>query len=129
MKHLIKFLLIVILFTITVSAQQMYFCEGVTNDGYPRNSSDLFTIPRDGGYLYALVKLSYAIECDEVTYFIYKINSYGDRSFYTSYYQDVNSSWSWFWKQITFYEPGLYEVEVVDCYDYSIASGRLRIQY
>ncbi|MEP0862186.1 MAG: hypothetical protein HRF52_12195 [Ignavibacterium sp.] len=107
----------------------MYFCEGVTSDGYPRNSSDVFTIPRDGGYLYMLVKLRYEIECDEVTYFIYKVDSYGNKSYDNSFYQDVNGNWNWFWKEVTFYNPGLYEVEVYDCYDYKFASGRLRIEY
>lgn len=129
MKNLINLILFLIPFTVTVSAQQLFFCEGVTSDGYPRNSSDVFTIPRDGGYLYMLVKLRYEIECDEVTYFIYKVDSYGNKSYDNSFYLDVNRNWNWFWKQVTFYKPGLYEVEVYDCYDYKIASGRLRIEY
>ncbi|AFH49711.1 Hypothetical protein IALB_2006 [Ignavibacterium album JCM 16511] len=129
MKTIYGSLIITILLAVTVPAQQMYFCEGVTSDGYPLNSSDVFTIPKDGGYLYVLVKLSYSIECNKVTYFIYNVDSYGNKSFDNSFYQDVNRNFNWFWRQVTFYKPGLYEIEVYDCYDYKVASGRLRIQY
>ncbi|MFN3871647.1 MAG: hypothetical protein ACK4R9_01460 [Ignavibacterium sp.] len=129
MKSIKYGLLFLILCSFQIFSQQLFFCEGVTSDGYPENASDEFTIPSDGGYLYALVRLSYQINCDEVTYYIYKIDSYGNKKYDNSFNQNVNRNWNWFWKEITFYKPGTYKIEVVDCYNYTVASGRLKIKY
>ena len=128
MKSIIKyFSAIIILFLLsitTLKAQDMYFCEGVDDDGYPIRESSSFTIPDDGGYLYVLVRLPYEVDCSSISFDIYRNGNYDN-----TIYMDTNDNWIWFWKQITFYKSGTYKIYVYDCYEEMLTSGRLKINY
>lgn len=104
------------------SAQSMYFCEGVSNDGYPITESSTFNIGRDGGYVYVLVRLPYAVGCRSVRLEIYRNDAYDN-----TIYVDTEKDWVWFWKQITFYKTGTFSVYAYDCNDYLLTSGSVRI--
>lgn len=106
------------------NSQTIYFCEGVTNDGYPITESSVFNIGRDGGYVYVLVRLPYEIACRSVRFEIYKNGAYDN-----TIYVDTEKNWVWFWKQVTFYSAGTYDFDVYDCFDYRLTSGSVRIQY
>ncbi|MCC7157992.1 MAG: hypothetical protein IT281_00475 [Ignavibacteria bacterium] len=106
------------------NSQTMYFCEGVTNDGYPQTESSVFNIGSDGGYVYVLVRLPYEIACRSVRFEIYRNGEYDN-----TIYVDTEKSWVWFWKQITFYKAGNYTAYAYDCFDYMLTSGSVKIQY
>ncbi|NWG28326.1 MAG: hypothetical protein HXY48_07300 [Ignavibacteriaceae bacterium] len=112
------------LFISAVNAQTMYFCEGVDEDGYPINEATSFTIPPDGGYLYVLIRLPYEVDCKSVRFVIYRNGDYDN-----TIYVDTEYNWSWFWKKITFYKRGTYDIYAYDCYDYELAYDVLRINY
>ena len=107
-----------------LNAQTMYFCEGVDDDGYPITEASSFTIPDDGGYLYALIRLPYEIGCKSVRFEIYRNGDYDN-----TIYLDTEYDWTWFWKQINFYKRGTYEFYVYDCDDYELTRGEVRIDY
>lgn len=109
-------------------SQSIYFCEGVDSEGYPKNPSSVFNISKDGGYLYVLVELPYQVQCHSVSFVIYKTDS-GNMKYDNTIYVDVERNWTWFWKQITFYQTGKYTVYVYDCDDNLLTSGDVRIQY
>jgi hypothetical protein len=112
------------------SAQTLYFCEGVSDNGKPITPSSTFNIPSGGGYFYFLVKLPYEIGCYSVNYEIYKENSRGQMVYNTTILQDdMQSSWTWFWKKVTFYETGYYRVDVVDCYSNVLTSSYVTIKW
>ncbi len=104
-------------------SQSIYFCEGVDDDGEPINESSVFTIPDNGGYLYALIQLPYSVDCDFVVLEIYRNGSYDN-----TISIETESDWSWFWKKITFYKAGEYTIDVYDCYDEFITTGSLEIE-
>jgi len=105
--------------------QEIYFCENVDNDGYPVNESKSFTIPDNGGYLYVLIRLPYAVDCNSVSFEIYRNGDYDN-----TIDLDTDTNWTWFWKQITFYKSGSYSVKVYDgCYDDLLVSGKVRINF
>lgn len=106
------------------SSQTMYFCEGVSNDGYPQTESSVFNIGSGGGYVYVLVRLPYEIACRSVRYEIYRNGEYDN-----TIYLDTEKNWVWFWKQVTFYKSGNYTVYAYDCFDYMLTSGSVKIQY
>ncbi len=106
------------------NAQSIYFCEGVTDDGYPITESSTFNIGSGGGYVYVLVRLPYEIACRSVRMEIYKNNAYDN-----TIYVDTEKNWVWFWKKVTFYDSGKYEVDVYDCFDYKLTSGSVRINW
>ncbi|MDO8549299.1 MAG: hypothetical protein Q7S39_03980 [Ignavibacteria bacterium] len=105
-------------------AQTLYFCEDVDADGYPVNESSVFSIPKDGGYLYTLVRLPYEVDCYSVRYEIYRNGDYDN-----TIYVDVEKDWTWFWKKITFNESGTYEFYAYDCDDNLLTSGEVKIKY
>jgi hypothetical protein len=114
------------LFALTENAnsQTMYFCEGVSNDGYAITESSVFNIGRDGGYVYVLVRLPFEVACRSVRLEIHRDGNYDN-----TIYVDTEKNWTWFWKQITFYSAGKYTIYAYDCFDYLLTSGSVRIQY
>ena len=130
-KIFFRLILFITLSAPATLAQNLYFCEGVDDDGYAIKSSSVFDIPDDGGYLYFLVRMGSGneIECDEVLYDIYKVSSSGKEIFDNTIYQDVETDWNWFWKKITFYDPGSYKVYVYDEDWKLLTSGNVRINY
>ncbi len=132
MKKILLFVLLVVA-SVTISqslkAQSLYFCESVSSDGYPQGESTVFTIPSAGGYLSVLVRLPYTVDVYSVRYEIYKSDGYGNESYVNTIYQDTEKNWEWFWKQVTFYETGVYNVYVYDTNNYLLTSGSVRIKY
>jgi len=133
MKSLLKFLSIISLFFIlsvgTGFGQSLYFCEGVDDDGYPEGESSSFTIGSNGGYLYTLVRLNYEVNSDKVYFDIYKVNSRGKETFDNTIDMETESNWTWFWKKITFYDDGTYNVYVTDEDGYPLVSGSVKISF
>ena len=112
-----------------LKAQSIYFCEDVDEDGYPENESTSFTIGSDGGWLKILVKLDDEVDCNEVKYVSYKLSRSGKEKYDNTIYQDVEENWVWFWKQVTFYDDGKYNVYVYDKYDNFLASSSVNINF
>ena len=130
-KALLFVLLLAASFTLSqsVKAQTMYFCESVSNDGYPNGESSVFNIPSAGGYLNVLVRLPYSVDVTSVRYEIYKVDRNGNESYDNTIYQDTQRDWVWFWKQVTFYDPGTYNIYLYDPSNYLLTSGSVKIQY
>lgn len=112
-----------------VKSQSLYFCEDVDSDGYPVSESSVFNISSKGGYLKFLVRLPYNISTSSVSYVIYKVDEYGNEKYESTIYQDVESNWSWFWKEVTFYNSGVFNIAVYDGDNNYLTSGQISIQY
>ncbi|MCC6864661.1 MAG: hypothetical protein IT280_00720 [Ignavibacteria bacterium] len=108
----------------STNSQSIYFCEGVSNDGYPITESSVFNIGSGGGYVYVLVRLPYEVACNSVRFEIYKNGNYDN-----TIYVDTEKNWAWFYKQVTFYDSGRYSFYVYDCFDYQLTSGSVKIQW
>ena len=114
-----------ILITGSCFSQDIYFCEDVDDDGYPVNESSSFTIPDEGGYLYVLVRLPYSVDCSSVSFEVYRNGDYDN-----TIALDTDADWTWFWKKITFYKSGNFNIKVYDdCYDDLLVNGRVSIDY
>lgn len=132
-KRILPLLLFFILISgsqLKLTAQNLYFCEGVDDNGYPKNESTVFTIQSGGGSLYFLVRLPYEVGCTYVNYYLYTVD-YNERETYstTIKQEEMGTNWSWFWKKITFYETGTYKVYVYDCNNRMLVSSTIKIKY
>jgi hypothetical protein len=107
-----------------LKAQSIYFCESVDGDGYPISESSVFNIGSNGGYLDVLVRLPYEVACRSVRFELYRNGKYN-----TTIYMDTERNWVWFYKQITFYDSGTWDIDVYDCYDSKLTSGSVRIKF
>ncbi|HRB00158.1 MAG TPA: hypothetical protein PK294_06960 [Ignavibacteria bacterium] len=112
-----------------VKSQSIQFCEDVDSEGMPVSESTVFNISSKGGYLKFLVRLPYKISTSSVSYVIYKIDGDGNENYESTIYQDVEGSWSWFWKEVTFYDSGVYNIAVYDGDNNYLTSGQISIQY
>ena len=112
-----------------VKSQSLYFCESVDSEGYPVSESTVFNISSNGGYLKFLVRLPYKISTSSVSYVIYKVDEDGNENYESTIYQDVENTWSWFWKEITFYNSGVFNIAVYDGDNIYLTSGQISIQY
>ncbi len=113
----------------TVYSQTLQFCEDVSSDGAPIKPSTVFLISTKGGYLKCLTSLPYRVGTSNVSYEVYKIDSEGNETYDTSIPQTVDPSWTWFWKEITFYDEGRYNIYVYDSDKNFLASQQIRVQY
>jgi hypothetical protein len=131
MKKLVLLFFMFILFFAadTLKSQTIYFCEGVDDDGNPLGASSTFSIPYEGGYLYALVKLPVATNCSEVYYDIYDVKGSAKNYNTTLTQSGLSNKWDWFWKKITFNYSGNYHIKVNDCNGKELADGYVKVKY
>ena len=113
----------------SLQAQVLLFCEDVDENGYPKNESSAFSIAWEGGRLKVLVKLDDEIDCKKVKYVIYKVPGNGIEKYDTTITQTVQENWIWFWKEITFYDEGKYNIYAFNQYDNFLASGTVKINF
>lgn len=117
-------------FTINFAySQTLQFCEDVSKDGVAIGPSSVFSISSKGGYLKSLTTLPYRIGTQKVSYEVYKIDSDGNETYDNTINQDVDPSWTWFYKEITFYNEGRFNIYVYDSDKNFLASSQIRIQY
>lgn len=110
-------------------SQSLYFCEDVSQSGDAVSSSSVFNIGKNGGYFKFLVKIPYRIGTSSVSYEIYKVDSDGYESYDNTIIQDVEPSWTWFYKEVTFYRAGRFNVYVYDGDKNFIVSETVSVQY
>ena len=132
-KFLVAFFLLFtfLMLSKAVYSQKLVFCEGVDSKGKPQSPSSTFSIPKGGGYFYFLVNLNgYELGCTYVNYDIYEVNSDNTETYSTTINQyEMQTSWTWFWKKVTFYTAGDYRVYVYDCNGSILTSAYLTITY
>jgi hypothetical protein len=118
-----------LLFLATSSkAQSLYFCESVDKDGYAINESNTFIIGSNGGYFDFLVRMPYDLRSYYVNYDIYEVEYDGTEKFNNTIRQDSQPDWQFFWKEVTFYDPGTYKIYVYDDDDYLITSSTVKVK-
>src|SRR2546421_12833279 len=93
------FAVLLLAFGSAAYSQSMSFCESVSGSGNCNGSSSVFTISSNGGYLDVLINIPYDLNCRSVRYEVYRNGDYDN-----TIYQDTQSSWQWFYKEITFYK-------------------------
>ncbi len=113
----------------TAFSQSLQFCEDVGSNGAPIKPSTVFDISNKGGYLKCLTTLPYRVGTSSVSYEVYKIDSEGNEKYDNSIQQTVDPGYTWFWKEITFYDEGRYNIYVYDSDKNFLASQQIRIQY
>ncbi len=121
--------LLAFVFIGSASSQSLQFCEDVSSDGAPINASSVFNISSKGGFLKLLTTLPYRVGTTSVSYEVYRIDSDGNENYDNSIWQDVEPSWTWFWKEVTFYDAGRFNIYVYDSDKNFLASSRITIQY
>jgi hypothetical protein len=127
LKSVLVFTLFVLIST-TARTQYLYFCEDVDDNGDPVEKANSFIINSEGGYLYFYVDVGQNVNCTEIHYSIYSVDSYGSETYENSIYQDVEKTWAYFWKKVNFYHTGDYNVYVYDDNYNQIAKGTVRIK-
>lgn len=130
--NLFKYILTVIVFLLCANvsfSQLLQFCEDVGTSGSPIGESSVFNISEKGGYLKFLVSLPFRVGTKAVSYEIYKVDDDGYETYDNSITQDVEPSWTWFWKEVTFYRAGRFNVYVYDGDRNFLTSSTIRIQF
>lgn len=116
-------------FNSTSYSQSLQFCEEVSSSGAPINTSTVFNISDKGGFLKFLTTLPYRVGTPSVSYEIHKVDADGNETYDNTIYQDVDPSWMWFWKEVTFYNAARYNVYVYDGDKNFLASAQVRVQF
>lgn len=122
-----RLVIILLLFIPTLlSAQQVFFCESVDRLGIPKNASKEFTIGSDGGFIKILVKQNKEIGSENVVFDVYKLEN-GKEHFNNTLKMSIQPAVTWFYKEITFFKSGDYNVYVYDERDKLLGVGTVKI--
>jgi hypothetical protein len=123
-----KILLISLLLTANFAfSQQVIFCESVTAEGNPVNQAKEFSIGDKGGFFKVLVKPGKQIEARNVVFDVYLMKE-DKETFNSSIKMDVAPGLTWFYKEVTFFQPGEYHVYVYDDRDQVLGVGQVDIK-
>ncbi len=117
MKKALKFALSGFLFFMpffieSAIAQRLYFCDSVSVNGDPVGLNQQFFIPQEGANIAMLIKLPSPVEATQVELRFFKADSLNNEMFLSTVAIDVQTSWTWFWKEINFTLPAHYKVYV-----------------
>lgn len=113
-----------------VNAQDVIFCERVDQTGNPVNQSTSFKIGKAGGFFNVLFRQKNSVNCEEATfdiYFVEKEKAKEKETFMSSVKMKVNPDANWFFKEITFFKPGLYRVYIYSEKDRILGAGKVEI--
>lgn len=112
-----------------LQAQSLHFCDSISNNE-PYGIKDDFLIDENGCSVCFLVVLTEAVNCTYVNYVIYKLDDNYEEEYTTTFLQDgMENEWTWFWKVIDIYSPGVYVVYVHDCNSNLLAKETLTVHY
>ncbi|MCB0722302.1 MAG: hypothetical protein KDC42_08355 [Ignavibacteriae bacterium] len=124
------------IFATDVHSQQkqlLYFCETYDEaNGREVGVSDIFEIPPTGGYLTVMVNLApigTVIGTTDVDLKIYKVEN-GELRYISTEPFNVETDWDYiFFSEITFYEEGIYKVELDKGDGTYVCSGYVEIVF
>lgn len=120
--------ILLFLFSFSLRAQTLYFCEGADSIGKPVNSNDSFFIAKNGGYITLLVSVNGKLFSDYAEFVIYNFDAATGKEIYDNTVRvDAAYNWTYFWKQIVFYNEGIYHVHVFNDEKKQLCEGSVTI--
>ncbi len=122
-----KILLLFLLIPFFANSQLVIFCENVDHIGNPKNASPEFTVSKKGGFLKLLVRLKKKANTNSVVIDIFRMKG-EKRELDNSIKMNVNPFMTWFYKEVTFYKEGEYQVNVYDETGKMLAVGKVLIK-
>ena len=109
------------------NSQLAIFCEKVDHIGNPKNASTEFTVSKNGGFLKLLVRLKRKANTSSVIIDIFRKNG-EKKELDNSITMSINPFMTWFYKELTFYQEGEYQVNVYDEKGKLLAVGKVLIK-
>ena len=111
------------------SAQfSLAFCEDVTSDGKPTRSSNSFLVGTNGSALKCLLKVEGKLNTEQIDYRIYIINEAGKEEELLRMPQKVQPDWNYTWKELVFFDPGIYRVKIYNDKGAYLTSANLSVK-
>jgi hypothetical protein len=126
-----KYLLVLSFWLIAFAAKAQFslsFCESITANGEAVRASNSFTVGNNGSLLKLLVKGSEGFNSAKLEVKIFYINDNGDEEELSVFNQDVESGWNYVWKEIGFFNPGVYRVKVYNKEGTYLTSANLSLK-
>jgi hypothetical protein len=122
-----KILILFLLIPFLANAQMVIFCENVDHIGNPKNESSEFTVSKKGGFLKLLVRLGRKANTNSVVIDIFRVKD-DKRELDNSIKMTINPFMTWFYKEVTFFKEGEYQVNVYDEKGKMLAVGKVLIK-
>jgi hypothetical protein len=112
-----KLLFASLFFLIASAASAQYsltFAYSVDSDGNTSSDAAKFSM-RDGDEIRMLVRNSKGLSTTQLQFKIYKMDSYGEKTYSTTFYYDMKSTSSvWAYKGIICHSSGYYFIEILN---------------
>jgi hypothetical protein len=127
MKKII-FILLVFLAPSLVEAQRLVFCESVSEKGEAIDPSNFFVIGDKGGFFNVLIRLDRPVGSTAVTFDVFQLNEEGKEVFDNTIRMKTTPELTWFYKEVTFYREGRYNVYAYDEKNRLLGAGVVEIR-
>lgn len=126
-----KYILILAMFLFGTNANCQYtlvFCEDVTEEGKPVTVSNQFMVDRDGGALRILLRTDGKLNTDKLDFKIFFVSENGNEEEIIKLSQATETDWSFVWKEIVMYDPGMYRIKVYNSKGTYLTSANLTLR-
>ena len=113
MKKLLFAIAFLLMAGLAFAQSTLSFAYSVDDKGYTNSDNAKFTI-REGNEIKMIVRSPNGLNTSLLQYKIYFMDAYGNKTYSTTFNQDVTSTWITAWKGIIPHAKGFYFIEVVN---------------
>ena len=106
----------------------MVFCESVSEKGEAIDPSNFFVIGDKGGFFKILIRLDRPVGSTAVTFDVFQMNEEGKEVFDNTIRMKTTPELTWFYKEVTFYREGKYNVYAYDEKNRLLGAGMVEIR-
>jgi hypothetical protein len=128
MKKLGALIILVALIKLGSAQYSLTFCENVSDDGKPSKTSNSFMVAHGGSSLKFLLKADNKLNSDNMEFRIFYINDSGKEEEVSKLPQKVEPTWNYAWKEVVFFDPGIYRVKVYNSKGSYLTSANLSVK-
>ncbi len=107
----------------------LVFCEDVSTDGKPMMVSNQFMVDADGGVLKYLLRTDDKFNTDQLDFRVYYMNDAGAEEEIQRLPQQIEPEWTYAWKEMVMFDPGLYRVKIYTAKGTYLTSANLTIKH
>src|ERR1043165_1359414 len=104
------------------------FCEDVTKEGKPVMVSNQFMVDAEGGVMKFLLRTDGYFNADQLDFRIYYVGESGLDEEIVRLPQTIQPDWTFAWKEVVMFDPGLYRVKVFTSKGTYLTSANLNIK-
>jgi len=128
MKKCILFLCLSFIFLSGKTQFSLSFCETISDDGSPQNTSVSFSRHNDSSVLKFYITADGKLETPGLDFVIYYVNNDGNEEQLIKVVQKTEPEWNYAWKEVVLFTPGTYRIKIYNANGTYLTSANVNIK-